>query len=113
MFGKKRISDLEDQIFLLQKELKLGEEVIERGKDTIKSLNEHNSELLKTEFKLKEDYQRKEEHSVALLTIQQEKEIHREVSKIKDEYNKKEKELIENNFKKLGGFFGENSLRRG
>lgn len=102
MFGKKEIAELKAQMKSLDYQLSTANDVIERGKEANEKQQKEIGDLRQTEFKLKEEYQRKEEHATALLQIEQEKEIHRQVSTVKDEYNEKEKNLLENNFQKLG-----------
>ncbi len=79
----------------LEKSLKTAEGVIDK-------LREDNEKLRVIEKDIREEFQRKEEHAVALLKVEQQKTINEEVQTVKDEFSKKEKQLLEDNFNKLG-----------
>lgn len=98
MFGKK---EYEEKNTKLEKELKFEKDANEILNARIDELIKECSKLRDAEIEIKRDYLRKEEHATALMKVNRQEAINEAVTKVKDEYATKEKELLSNNFEKL------------
>ena len=101
MFGdtKETQGELKD----LKEKCEIQEELIKEFEVRIKELLEEISKLRDAEIDIRKEYLRKEEHATALMKVKQQEEIAKAVNTVKDEYAKKEKDLLEANFEKLSG----------
>lgn len=101
MFGKKEEEEAKKEYEELKKAVECFEERIKERDEKIEDLIDEIKDLMKAEEKIKEEYLRKEEHATALMKVKQQEAINEAVTKVKDEFAAKEKELLEKNFDKL------------